>query len=203
MPRRTVGPGGSADAATPAGKAAVAAQVVAAGAAVSFIVEGYTPGRFTMTKMAEFPCLGDAAEPLSVAYEKVARKHPEFIATHTVTKEIVAVEAKSRHRPGVLGFGQGDTGKSDFVRAGLTGLLRSALQKRPQLQLENHSPGNDSGIPPAEWATGAAADEEYAENIISLRACKQPVKPRSALMTPNYRPTNEQDSAVPDSHLGR
>ena len=63
--------------------------------------------------------------------------------------------------------------------------------------------GNDSGIPPAGWATGAAADEEYAENIISLRAGKQSVKPRSALMTPNYRPTNEQDSAAPDSHLGR
>src|SRR5204863_6505799 len=49
---------------------------------VSFIVQGYTPGRFALTKMAEFPFLGDAAEPLSVAYERVASKHPQFAQEH-------------------------------------------------------------------------------------------------------------------------
>src|SRR5437879_11352884 len=49
---------------------------------VSFIVQGYTPGRFTLTKMAEFPSLGDASEPISVAYEKVAAKHPQFAQEH-------------------------------------------------------------------------------------------------------------------------
>src|SRR4030042_2787260 len=34
----------------------------------------------------------------------VTRKHPEFIATHKGTKQIISVEAKSRHRPGVLDF---------------------------------------------------------------------------------------------------
>ena len=49
---------------------------------VSFIVHGYTPGRFVMTKVAEFPFLGDASEPISVAYDKVAMRHPEFLKEH-------------------------------------------------------------------------------------------------------------------------
>jgi TRAP-type C4-dicarboxylate transport system substrate-binding protein len=43
---------------------------------VSFTVHGYTPGRFVYTQMAEFPFLGDAAEPLSVAFNRVAMKRP-------------------------------------------------------------------------------------------------------------------------------
>ncbi|HEY8048647.1 MAG TPA: TRAP transporter substrate-binding protein [Ramlibacter sp.] len=49
---------------------------------VSFIVHGYTPGRFVFTKVAEFPFLGDASEPISIAYDKVASRHPEFRQEH-------------------------------------------------------------------------------------------------------------------------
>jgi len=49
---------------------------------VSFTVHGYTPGRFVLTQMAEFPFLGDSAEPLSVAFNRVASKHPEFAKEH-------------------------------------------------------------------------------------------------------------------------
>lgn len=38
---------------------------------VTFIVHGYTPGRFVLTKIAELPFLGDQAEALSVAYNRV------------------------------------------------------------------------------------------------------------------------------------
>ena len=40
---------------------------------VSFTVHGYTPGRFVLTQMAEFPFLGDSAEPLylSMGYRTV------------------------------------------------------------------------------------------------------------------------------------
>src|SRR4051812_15289243 len=41
---------------------------------LSFTVHGYTPGRFVLTQMAEFPFLGDAAEPLSVAFNRAAMK---------------------------------------------------------------------------------------------------------------------------------
>lgn len=36
--------------------------------------------------------------------EKGPGKHPEFIATNKKTGQVLAVEAKSRHRPGIMGF---------------------------------------------------------------------------------------------------
>lgn len=41
---------------------------------------------------------------LRFAIEKGLGTHPEFFATHRETKTILAVEAKSKHRPGILGF---------------------------------------------------------------------------------------------------
>jgi TRAP-type C4-dicarboxylate transport system substrate-binding protein len=65
---------------------------------ISFTVHGYTPGRFVLTQMAEVPFLGDAAEPLSVAFDKVARKHPQFAQEH----QGVHVIALFTHGPGML-----------------------------------------------------------------------------------------------------
>jgi TRAP-type transport system periplasmic protein len=65
---------------------------------VSFIVEGYTPGRFVLTKMAEFPFLGDGSEALSVAYNRVASRHPEFAQEHQGIK----VLAYFTHGPGIV-----------------------------------------------------------------------------------------------------
>lgn len=54
------------------------------------------------------------------------RKHPEFLATHKATAETIAVEAKSRHRPGVLGR----PGKREQdPKVGITGLLDNAIAK--------------------------------------------------------------------------
>jgi TRAP-type transport system periplasmic protein len=44
---------------------------------LSFIVHGYTPGRFTLTDVAEFPFLGDTSEVTSVAYQRI---HDKFLA---------------------------------------------------------------------------------------------------------------------------
>jgi TRAP-type C4-dicarboxylate transport system substrate-binding protein len=65
---------------------------------VSFTVHGYTPGRFVLTQMAEFGFLGDAAEPLSVAFNKVATKHPQFAQEH----QGVHVLAYFTHGPGIV-----------------------------------------------------------------------------------------------------
>jgi TRAP-type transport system periplasmic protein len=65
---------------------------------VSFTVHGYTPGRFIFTQMAEFPFLGNSAEPLSVAFNKVAMKHPEFNNEH----QGVHVLAYFTHGPGIV-----------------------------------------------------------------------------------------------------
>ena len=45
---------------------------------ISFVVPGYTPGRFVLPQIAEFPFLGDSAEAMSVAYNRVATKYPKF-----------------------------------------------------------------------------------------------------------------------------
>ena len=42
---------------------------------VAFTVQGYTPGRFVLTKVAELPFLGDSAEAMSVAYQRVHERH--------------------------------------------------------------------------------------------------------------------------------
>jgi TRAP-type C4-dicarboxylate transport system substrate-binding protein len=65
---------------------------------VSFTVHGYTPGRFVYTQMAEFPFLGNTSEPISVAFNRVASKHPEFMAEHQGVKVITFFT----HGPGIV-----------------------------------------------------------------------------------------------------
>jgi TRAP-type C4-dicarboxylate transport system substrate-binding protein len=65
---------------------------------VSYIVQGYTPGRFLYTQMAEFSFLGNSAETISVAYSRVSAKHPEFAAEHQGVK-VLALWA---HGPGIV-----------------------------------------------------------------------------------------------------
>jgi TRAP-type transport system periplasmic protein len=65
---------------------------------VSFSVHGYTPGRYQYTQMAEFPFLGNSSESISVAYNRVATKHPEFISEHSGMK----VMSFFTHGPGMI-----------------------------------------------------------------------------------------------------
>ncbi|OPZ84915.1 MAG: hypothetical protein BWY74_04060 [Firmicutes bacterium ADurb.Bin419] len=57
----------------------------------------------------------------------VTKKHPEFLGTHKDTGQKIHVEAKSRHRPGILGF-KGEKQKTEW-KAGVRRLLREALNK--------------------------------------------------------------------------
>jgi TRAP-type C4-dicarboxylate transport system substrate-binding protein len=63
---------------------------------VSFSVHGYTPGRFPLTQMAEFPFLGDSAEATSVAYHRTYEKHLAKAGEHKGLK----VLAMFTHGPG-------------------------------------------------------------------------------------------------------
>jgi TRAP-type C4-dicarboxylate transport system substrate-binding protein len=65
---------------------------------VSFTVHGYTPGRFVYTQMAEFPFLGNTSEPISVAFNRVASRHPEFQAEEQGVKVITYFT----HGPGII-----------------------------------------------------------------------------------------------------
>lgn len=69
----------------------------------------------------------------TLAYENERageRRHPEFIATHSGSGLLVAVEAKSRHRRGVLGT-PGQPSIEATTRADVKGLLEDAFGKRP------------------------------------------------------------------------
>jgi TRAP-type transport system periplasmic protein len=65
---------------------------------ISFSVQGYTPGRYQYTQMAELPFLGNFSEPISVAYNKVAMKNPAFAGEHQGMKVI----AFFTHGPGMV-----------------------------------------------------------------------------------------------------
>ncbi|MEY4883434.1 MAG: hypothetical protein RIS34_1288 [Pseudomonadota bacterium] len=65
---------------------------------VSYTVHGYTPGRFVYTQMAEFPFLGESSEPISVAFNRVASKYPQFGAEHQGVKVI----SYFTHGPGIV-----------------------------------------------------------------------------------------------------
>ena len=65
---------------------------------LSYTVHGYTPGRFLLTQMAEFPFLGNSAETISVAYSRVSGKHPEFLGEHQGVK-VLTLWA---HGPGIV-----------------------------------------------------------------------------------------------------
>ena len=65
---------------------------------LSFSVHGYTPGRFTMGKMAELPFLGDSAVATSVAYQRIYEKHLAKLDEHKGMKVITVFT----HGPGVI-----------------------------------------------------------------------------------------------------
>ena len=65
---------------------------------LSFTVQGYTPGRFVLTQMAELPFLGDSSEPISVAYQRIYSRYPAFAAEHQGIK----VLSVFTHGPGIV-----------------------------------------------------------------------------------------------------
>ncbi len=65
---------------------------------ISFIVPGYTPGRFLLTDAIEFPFQGETSEATSVAYQRV---HDKMLAKHDEHKG-VKVLAVFTHGPGQI-----------------------------------------------------------------------------------------------------
>lgn len=65
---------------------------------ISYTVDGYTPGRFINTQMAEFPFLGDSATATSVAYQRIYTKHFAPLGEHRGVKTL----AVFTHGPGII-----------------------------------------------------------------------------------------------------
>ncbi|SLN70996.1 TRAP transporter substrate-binding protein [Oceanibacterium hippocampi] len=65
---------------------------------MSFGVHGYTPGRYTLTGLAELPFLGETATATSVAYQRIYEKHLAKFDEHRGLKVITVFT----HGPGVI-----------------------------------------------------------------------------------------------------
>ena len=65
---------------------------------LSYTVQGYTPGRFVTTQMAEVPFLGNSSETVSVAFQRAYAKYPAIAAEHQGVK----VLAVFTHGPGIV-----------------------------------------------------------------------------------------------------
>ncbi len=65
---------------------------------VSFTVDGYTPGRFINTQVAEFPFLGNSSTATSVAYQRIYDQHFAPLGEHRGVK----VLGVFTHGPGVI-----------------------------------------------------------------------------------------------------
>lgn len=65
---------------------------------ISYTVDGYTPGRFINTQVAEFPFLGDSATATSVAYQRIYSKYFAPLGEHRGVKAL----AVFTHGPGII-----------------------------------------------------------------------------------------------------
>ena len=65
---------------------------------VSYTVDGYTPGRFVFTQLAEFPFLGDSSLATSVAYQRIYSKYFAPLGEHRGVKTL----AVFTHGPGII-----------------------------------------------------------------------------------------------------
>ena len=65
---------------------------------ISYTVDGYTPGRFVLTQVAEFPFLGNSATETSVAYQRIYNKYFAPMGEHKGVK----VLGVFTHGPGII-----------------------------------------------------------------------------------------------------
>jgi len=65
---------------------------------LSYTVQGYTPGRFVTTQMAEVAFLGNSSESTSTAFQRMYAKYPAIAAEHQGVKVI----AVFTHGPGIV-----------------------------------------------------------------------------------------------------
>jgi len=81
---------------------------------LSYTVQGYTPGRFVTTQMAEVAFLGNSSEAVSVAFQRAYAKYPAIAAEHQGVKVLTVFT----HGPGIVFNTKRSVAKADDL-AGL------------------------------------------------------------------------------------
>jgi hypothetical protein len=104
--------------------------------------------------------------------DDVTAKHPEFVGRNTHTREEIAVETKSRRRPGVL-HQPGTLPAAEQMRADVDRLYRDALQQDPgnrpfAIFLDVNLPPNTTAGAVAAWQREIVARWQSNEQIALL-----------------------------------
>lgn len=94
------------------------------------------------------------------------RRHPEFVGTDRLTGAKIAVEAKSRHRRGVLGF-SGGVNYPPGHRVDVRKNILDAYKKQAQFPFYVFI---DTNLPPADVATRSSWEEELEQLFSDLEA---------------------------------
>ncbi|MBZ0114146.1 MAG: hypothetical protein K8J08_16915 [Thermoanaerobaculia bacterium] len=109
-------------------------------------------------------------------------QHPDFIATHKATGEVIAIEAKSRHRPGVLGYEvQALREPEPSVRS----IALKALKKRPAMPYVIFI---DLNLPPIDESNERTWENQIADDMERLRKLASGHHEMNAIMLTNYSP---------------
>lgn len=109
---------------------------------ITYSVHGYTPGRFTLTKVVEFPFGGNSAEALSVAYWKIHQKYLAKANEHKGT-QLLSVFT---HGPGLIHNSQKTVTSVDDLKGmklrvggGVVNELSNALSAVPLMKPSSKS----------------------------------------------------------------
>jgi len=129
----------------------------------------------------------------------LSRKHAEFIARDNSGLEI-AVEAKSRHRDGILEYKaqSGHSGKNESPKVAVEGLIRKALAKEPAtpyfIFIDVNLPYADENLNGNPWF------KEMVETVEKLRQEWEPgTFPANAIFFCND-PTYQEPERVPEGN---
>lgn len=147
--------------------------------------EQFQGARYEITAYAHFVRAGFSLKPEDET--DGSSPHVEFIAEHKESGERVAVEAKSRHRPGVLGRPTAGFDLNTAPRPSIETLVRAALAKKPGIPYVLFL---DLNMPPSRSAEQAqermdAAVVEVANVICEYQNGGENF-PANAVMLTNY-----------------
>jgi hypothetical protein len=159
--------------------------------------EAFQGARYEVLVAAAFARAGFGVELLDESIK--AAKHCEFIATHKKTGSMVYVEAKSRHRHGVL-HQPGTFDHSSGVRADLFRLYSRAVDQGPS-EAHPFLIFIDANLP---MEPGVPLDKipwvrEFDEGLMKRRMAERGVTAETAVLVTNFAPHfgNETDAAPP------